>query len=81
ITRHYALTEEKRKELKLSRGASIRRARFSLGGPGLSPILSKGRDIGYDPFRERSTIAIKLKVPRVTYILAKLAYPQGYFFK
>ncbi|RCI12803.1 hypothetical protein L249_0891, partial [Ophiocordyceps polyrhachis-furcata BCC 54312] len=27
--------------------------------------------------RERSTIAIKLKVPRVTYILAKLAYPQG----
>ncbi|RCI11105.1 hypothetical protein L249_7304, partial [Ophiocordyceps polyrhachis-furcata BCC 54312] len=31
--------------------------------------------------RERSTIAIKLKVPRVTYILAKLAYPQGYFFK
>ncbi|RCI11134.1 hypothetical protein L249_7446, partial [Ophiocordyceps polyrhachis-furcata BCC 54312] len=31
--------------------------------------------------REQSTIAIKLKVPRVTYILAKLAYPQGYFFK
>ncbi|RCI14753.1 hypothetical protein L249_6918, partial [Ophiocordyceps polyrhachis-furcata BCC 54312] len=28
--------------------------------------------------REQSTIAIKLKVPRVTYILAKLAYPQGY---
>ncbi|RCI12611.1 hypothetical protein L249_1024, partial [Ophiocordyceps polyrhachis-furcata BCC 54312] len=25
--------------------------------------------------REQSTIAIKLKVPRVTYILAKLAYP------
>ncbi|RCI12912.1 hypothetical protein L249_0765 [Ophiocordyceps polyrhachis-furcata BCC 54312] len=31
--------------------------------------------------RERSTIAMKLKVPRVTCIPAELAHPQGYFFK